>query len=84
LLDAGYKHNHRGPDIGGFHVEWAGKRVIQIVCHTPYPSDLEYGILYRLLQKFHPLDTGVYSVLRVPDTPNRKLGDDTCTFSVSW
>ncbi|MEM6281302.1 MAG: hypothetical protein AAF787_03840 [Chloroflexota bacterium] len=84
LLDNGYRHNHRGPDVGGFHTTWTGDRSLQIVCHTPYPSDLEYGIIYRLVQKYRPVDSGLFSVMRTPDTPNRKLGADTCTFDVSW
>jgi len=84
LLDAGYKHNHRGPDVGGFEHKWLGKRSIQMICHTPYPSDLDYGIIYRLVQKYHPGDVAVFTVLRELSAPNRKYGGDSCTFNISW
>jgi hypothetical protein len=84
LLDAGYQHNHRGPEVGGFQAEWTGKRSMRIVCHNPYPSDLDYGIIYRLVQKFHPAAAASFSVLRDPAAPNRKLGDETDTFNIAW
>ena len=84
FLDDGYKYNHRGPDVGGFNYKWKGKRAIQLTCHTPYPSDLDYGIIYRLVQKYHPADVAVFSVLRDMSAPNRKYGADTDTFNITW
>jgi len=84
LLNDGYKHNHRGPNIGGFRAEWTGKRSMRIVGHTPYPSDLDYGIIYRLVQKYHPDGVGSFSVLRDTTAPNRKLGAETDTFNIAW
>ncbi|MEL6148881.1 MAG: hypothetical protein AAFV33_20625 [Chloroflexota bacterium] len=84
LLNAGYQHNHRGPDVGCYHYEWTGKRAIQIVCYNPYPSDMDYGIIYRLVQKYRPADSGVFAVLRQAETPDRTLGGESCTFNATW
>ncbi|MEL6271381.1 MAG: hypothetical protein AAFR22_16355 [Chloroflexota bacterium] len=81
LLDAGYQHNHLEKDPGGFAYQWTGERSLRLTAvKNPYPKDLVYGILYRLVQKYRPADSGVFAVLRDVDASDK----DTYSFSISW
>lgn len=85
LLDQGYKHNHRGVDVGSFSFAWQGERKLRLTAHTPYPSDLEFGVIFRLVQKYRPQDSTQLFVELDDRLPNRRRGDgDRCVFDIAW
>jgi hypothetical protein len=84
LLDVAYKMNHRGGDIGEYAYERTGERSAKLVCRNPYPSDFDYGLIYRLVQKYRPDDSEVILVELDFNAPSRKDGADSCTYRVQW
>jgi len=81
LLDVGYKYNHRGPDVGSFKHDWLEKRTIRMTSRTPYPNDLDFGILWRLIEKFRPDDSENFSV----EYDNDGNDDpDICIYLLKW
>ena len=82
-LHVAYEMAHRGGEIGEYRFEKTGERSGKMICHNPYPSDLDYGIVYRLVQKFRT-DNHAFTVRRDEDAPSRKKGDDSCTFIIEW
>ncbi len=83
-LDEAYHMNHRGGDIGEYVFEKTGDRSGKVICCNPYPSDLDYGLIYRMVKKFRDNTNTAFSVKRDPDAPSRKNGDDSCTFLIEW
>jgi hypothetical protein len=54
-----------------------------MVCHNPYPSDFDQGIIYAVARKFAP--KGDFPSVKLDETaPTRKKGGDSCTFLVTW
>ncbi|MBZ0307071.1 MAG: hypothetical protein K8I82_13455 [Anaerolineae bacterium] len=84
LLDTAYQMNHRGGDIGEYRLEKISGREAHLICRNPYPSDFDYGLIYRLTQKFLPDDSDGAIVIRDETAPTRKKGADSCTYIVKW
>lgn len=84
LLQVAYEYNHRGDDIGYYEYKSLGERKGKMICHNPFPSDLDYGIIYRLVQKFAPEDAENFVVERDDSIPNRTTGGDTCVYYIEW
>lgn len=82
-LNVAYEMAHRGGEIGEYRFEKTGERSGTMICHNPYPSDLDYGIVYRLVQKFRT-DNHPFTVRRDENAPSRKTGGDSCTFNIEW
>lgn len=83
-FDMAYQIKHRNGDAGGFAFEKTGNRSGKIVCRNPYPSDFDYGVIYRIVQKFKDNATTSSSVKPDSNAPSRKNGDDSCTFLIEW
>ncbi len=84
LLNTAYQMNHRHGDIGEYHYEKVSRHEALLVCRNPYPSDFDYGLIYRLVQKFLPHDSKGAVVIRDEGSPTRKKGADSCTYIVRW
>ena len=69
-----YHHHHRNGDVGELIFEMTGEREGVLTARRPYPSDFDYGLLYRILQKYRPVDSQDFSVVRAK-SPTRKNGD---------
>ena len=83
MLDDAYHMNHRGGDIGHYHATVIGSRQIDIVAETPFPCDLDYGIVLGLARRFNP-QKGNLMVFHDLRTPCRKKGAQSCKYHVSW
>jgi hypothetical protein len=83
MLDDAYHLNHRGGEIGHYHARVVRPHHIDIIAETPFPCDLDYGIIVGLARRFKPTDgnLAVYHDLRAPC---RKKGAETCTYHVKW
>lgn len=84
LLGEAYQMNTRGGDVGEYVFKKTSERSGEMFCRNPYPSDLDYGLIYRLIQKYRPADSETFNVTRDDSIPNRKTGGDACTYHISW
>ncbi|MFN8529502.1 MAG: hypothetical protein U0670_12895 [Anaerolineae bacterium] len=82
-IDVAYHENHRGGEIGHYHVQVVSDQQIDMICETPYPCDFDYGIIYSMSQRFCPRGTMV-KVHHDDNAPCRKHGADSCTYHVTW
>ena len=83
-LNVAYQMNHRGGDIGEYRYESTGERSGKMICRNPYPSDFDYGLIYRLIQKFRTASDGHILVKLDTDAPSRKNGHESCTYLLEW
>ncbi|MEL6271313.1 MAG: hypothetical protein AAFV33_09140 [Chloroflexota bacterium] len=83
-LNVAYQMHHRGGKIGEYAYERTGERAAKMVARNPYPSDFDYGIIYRMVQKFRPSDSDHIIVELDPQAPTRKNGADSCTYLIEW
>ena len=83
-LDVAYQMNHRGGEIGGYHYQETGPNSGTIVANNPFPSDFDYGLIYRVVQKFRKETVNHLLVILDETQPSRKNGDDSCTYLISW
>jgi hypothetical protein len=83
-LDVAYRMNHRGPgDMGGYHYQPVAPRHVRLVCDSPYPCDVDLGILEAFGDKFRPKDS--IRVRIEHDTRTCRLrGDGACTYDITW
>ncbi len=83
-INTAYQMNHRGGEIGGYYYEQTGETAGTMICKNPYPSDLDYGIIYRIVQKFRGPDSDELLVMLDDSKPTRKNGADSCTYLIRW
>lgn len=81
-IDVAYHINHRGGRIGHYKAEIIGESHVRMTCENPYPSDFDYGIIYRTVQKFSTKGT-IFTIKRA-ESPSRLQGDDMCIYDVTW
>jgi hypothetical protein len=82
-VDTAYRMNHRGSgNIGGYHYTSVAPRSVRMLCDSPYPCQLDEGLLEALAERFKPQDAWV----RVEHAPAtcRQRGDASCAYTVSW
>ena len=70
--------------IGHYKYEKSGLRSAVMVCNNPYPCDFDRGIIEAVVNKFNPPDCKAYSVKHNDLLPCRKLGHDSCTYTIKW
>lgn len=61
----------------------ANKEAI-MVCHTPYPSKFEEGIILQIARQFKPEDSLMPKVQLDTTKETRKNGGERCTFIITW
>lgn len=61
-----------------------GERSGTMVCDNLYTSDMDFGIIYRTVQKFHSRGRRHIVVKRDEEEHHRLKGGDQCTFYISW
>lgn len=84
-LNEAYHLNHQN-EGGGWEVHMISENEIACISSTPYPSDMEYGIIYGLTRRFRPqgVNFTVYHEDTVDGKPNRKNGGQSCLYRVIW
>ncbi len=55
-----------------------------MVCHTPYPSKFEEGILVQITRTFKPEGSLIPKVELDTTKETRRNGGDRCTFRITW
>jgi len=83
-IGVAYSMNHRGGEIGEYLYEKTGECSGVMVCRNPYPSDFDYGLIYRVIQKFRGATSNTLLVKLDDSKPTRKNGADSCTYQLSW
>lgn len=83
LLDVAYQVNHRGGVIGSYQVRQLDPGWAEMRCENPYPCDLDFGILERLVERFHGGDPQA-GVVHRPGPQCRRLGARACLFDLRW
>lgn len=82
-LDRDYRRRHRGTTIGAF--VWtptsAHSGIVSVT--TPYPCELDRGVIEALCRRFRP-DDSLTVRIEHPDHQCRKHGASACDFSVDW
>ncbi len=79
-----YPMNHRNGEIGSYIYTPTGENSGVMVCANPYPSDFDYGLIYRTVQKFRDASSTKLMVKRDESKPSRIGGGESCTFLVEW
>ncbi|HEU4408506.1 MAG TPA: hypothetical protein VFS43_24805 [Polyangiaceae bacterium] len=93
-IDVAYHMNHRingaplfdpatgtmTEGIGHYQYCPAETRRAVMVCHNPYPSDMDRGIILAVARKFKP----AAEVSLDESKPTRKRGGESCTYHVTW
>lgn len=84
-LDAAYRMNHRGSEhFGAYRYEpGSTPRSARVVSDTPYPCDMDMGLVEAVAERFRPSDT---LWLRLEHAPGscRKRGGLDCAYHLSW
>lgn len=83
-IDAAYRLNHRGGEIGWYRYEPTGPRSGQMHCHNPYPCAFDRGILLGVARRFCPPDSALLEVPHTPHGPCRSQGDEACIYLLDW
>jgi hypothetical protein len=81
-IDVAYHMNHRGGEIGHYRAEVIDQSHIRMICDNPYPSDFDYGIIYRTTQKF--ISPGTQFTVSRAASPCRLQGDEKCIYDITW
>lgn len=82
-LDAAYRLNHRGGEIGHIAFSKTGPSSGIVVGKNPYPCEFDQGLVEAVANQFKPAG----SVVRVEHDltkPCRKKQGESCTYLVSW
>lgn len=85
-IDQAYHMNHRGGEIGSYRVAMFNEkeRKAVMVCQTPYPSELDRGIICTMLKEYRPASSQHYTVDLDTTTISRTKGNNSCTYNISW
>ncbi len=60
------------------------KKVAEMVCHTPYPSKFEEGLIVQVVRRFRPKGSLRSKVSLDETKETRRKGAETCTFKIEW
>lgn len=84
-LNEAYHMNHQDED-GKWEVHVVAENEIVCISSTPYPSNMEYGIVYSLTRRFRPegVKFTIYHEETVDGKPNRKNAGQACLYRVVW
>lgn len=84
-IDEAYHMNHQN-EGGGWEMRVLAPNEIACISSSPYPSNMEYGIVYSLTRRFRPTGAKftVYHEATVDGQPNRKSGGQRCLYRVVW
>lgn len=82
LINMRYQQAHRGGNAGDYRYVLDQERIGRMICHTPYPAEFDFGILYAIIR--HYLSDDTMRIIWDSKIPNRKQGADSCEFIIKW
>lgn len=59
-------------------------RAAVMECKNPFPTKLDEGLLYKMVEKFKPEDSTFHEVKVDSTKEQRPQGADSCTYLISW
>lgn len=77
------KNRHRGGDWGYMNVEIPNSNHVIVHCRTPYPDDLNYGIIYGYTRYFLTKAGKGFSVTFDETLPTREDGGTETVFHIT-
>lgn len=85
-IDKAYQKHHRGGEIGSYRLIMFSEKERKAImfCQTPYPSELDRGIISKLVQDYRPDSSGNYAVELDREKSSRKKGHHNCTYNIYW
>ena len=82
-MDEDYQKSHRNVGPVHFTIEVLGPRAVRIIDNSPYPDDLQFGLIFGLLDRLMPLDANL-KVRYDRSLPCRSNGADETAYVVTW
>jgi len=82
-LDAAYRLNYRGTDIGGIRVEVVDGKHVKVIIRSFEPDNLWYGNMHGLMRRFAPPGSR-WTVYFDPDVPRREQGGEETVIHIKW
>jgi hypothetical protein len=84
-IDAAYRMNHRGPDLGEYGFIRTDDHQGRVTSTTPYPCRFDVGLVEGVVREFSPTvtATAMAFVHKVGDAC-RDDGGDRCTYAIRW
>jgi hypothetical protein len=83
-IDIAYKASHRGTGtIGGYAYTSQGNRTGRMVSDTPYPCQLDEGVIEAMAERFRPSDSFFVHLTHEPQQC-RARGGTLCTYTLRW
>lgn len=82
MLNIAYQMDHQGENVGEYRFLHTGHHIGRMNCHTPYPADFDFGLLYAILKHYQSEDMMYIDWDR--SRKNRKDGADSCEFILEW
>ncbi|MDR3577004.1 MAG: hypothetical protein P4L50_24325 [Anaerolineaceae bacterium] len=82
-LDSVYRSCHRG-DNGSYKVQKIDDKNVHVVCQTPYPEDIDRGLIETLARKYRQNKLVNVRVRIDLSQPCKSKGANTSTCLVSW
>lgn len=84
-IDAAYRMNHRGGDIGRYVLKRTGECAAVVICENPYPCEFDRGIVSAMTERFRPKGCSHKARVRHdPEAGCRKRGGERCVFRIAW
>ncbi|NJL11744.1 MAG: hypothetical protein HC913_01095 [Microscillaceae bacterium] len=85
-LDEMYRANHRGHNIGYYHLLSYSPdyKEAKVECKNPYPCFLDRGILTALSKQFKPKEAQLINVEVDDVRPQRLAGNDASYYNILW
>lgn len=82
-VDEVYRKTHDNDKSGKYMFIRMGLNSARVICRTPYPCDLDKGIIQSMSWRYKPV--GTLGAVVFHDGPGcRKNGDDECVYMVRW
>jgi hypothetical protein len=80
-LDAAYRMNNRGTDIGEIKVEPVSDNHMKMIFRMPHPDDIWYGVCFGYMKR---LTRTSYFNVEYDDTHRRDFGADVTVIHIRW
>jgi len=83
-MDVAYRASHRGMGHGlAYTFEPLSERSARLICETPYPCEMDLGLVEGLAERFRPKDSPRVQVTHEPGECRRDKAE-RCIYSVHW
>ena len=82
-LDQTYRAYHRG-ESNSYKTAKVDEKNIRVTSQSPYPEDVERGLIETLVRKYKPKNVLTARVKVDPSQPSKSKGSNSSSYLVSW